>query len=272
MALYAISELTDREQVRSYLATDINYAAYAIGDLEPPYSDHARWFAASRTGEIDALALVYSALDPQVLFLMGDILAISALLLQGIGADSVFFTARPDSEEVLRTFYKIDHLYSMFRMRVNKGIFKPLENAGAPGNETQPIGATQLTDVETLIRAAALADDRDMGDIAFSADMLNDGYYRGIYRDGRLAAIAGTHMTASQAYMAAVGNVVTHPDYRRHGLGSLVSHAVTAALVNDGFELIVLNVRQNNQGALKIYRKLGYKQVCPYIEGVAVRR
>ncbi len=271
MGFYAISELTDRGQVRVFLSNDVNYAAYALGDLEPPYSDHARWYAASQTGNVDGLALIYSALDPQALFLMGDISALSALLLHAIGPDEVFFTARPELEAILRSLYTVEQLSPMFRMRVNKGIFKPLQISDSPDNAVVPIGLDQLGAVQTLIAEAASVDGRDIRDIAFAPDMLKDGFYRGVYRAGRLVAVAGTHLTAPQSRMAAVGNIVVHPDFRRQGQGSRVSHAVTAALIEANYDLIVLNVRQNNQGALKIYRKLGYKQVCPFIEGLAVR-
>lgn len=272
MTLYAISELVDKEQIRFYLSTDINYAAYAIGDLEPPYYDHTRWYSASRTGSIEALGLVYSALQPEVLFLMGEVPALSALLLYGIGSDTVFFTAKPETEGTLRSFYDIEHISYMLRMRVNRGIFKSVENADAPGSAILPIGINQIGEVESLIRDAAEVDGRDIRDVAFAPEMVIDGYYRGMYRTGRLVALAGTHLTAPQSHIAAVGNVVVHPEFRRQGLGGLVSNAVTAALITDNFDLIVLNVRQNNQGALKIYRKLGYKQVGAFIEGVAHRR
>jgi ribosomal protein S18 acetylase RimI-like enzyme len=270
--LYAISELTNIDQIRSYLLTDANYAAYTLGDLEPPYSEHTTWYAASRTGEIEGLALVYEGLIPPVLFLMGDIAALSAMLLYGVGPDEVFYTAKPDALEMLKSFYALDEPHLMFRMRITRGIFKPLENQATPPTPIVALGQEHMPDIVGLQEAASLADGRDMRDVAFSPDMIHDGYYRGIYQDEQLVAIAGTHLIARQAKVAAVGNVVVHPERRQKGLGSLVSQAVTQALIDDEFELIVLNVRQNNQPAVKIYRKLGYRQVGAFVEGAARRR
>ncbi|MBN1429770.1 MAG: GNAT family N-acetyltransferase [Anaerolineae bacterium] len=270
--LYAISELTDIDRIREYLKSDIHYAAYSLGDLEPPYSEHATWYAASRTGEIEGLALVYRGLKPPILFLMGDVSALSAMLLYGIGPDEIFFNIKPDVRKMLESFYKIEEAHTMTRMRITGGIFKPIENTADPPTPIVTLGKEHVADIINLQEEASRADGRDTRDVAFSPEMIEDGYYRGIYQDDRLVAAAGTHIVARQAGMAAVGNVVVHPEHRQKGLGSLVSQAVTQALIDDKLELIVLNVRQNNQPAVKIYRKLGYRQVSTFIEGAAGRR
>ncbi|MBN1310804.1 MAG: GNAT family N-acetyltransferase [Anaerolineae bacterium] len=270
--LYAISQLTDTDQIREYLKTDVHYAAYTLGDLEPPYSEHATWYAASRTGEIEGLALLYEGLTPPVLFLMGDVPALSALLLYGIGPNEVFYNIRPEAQEMLESFYILEETNPMFRMRITSGIFKPLENPIDPPTPIITLGKEHIQDIIKLQEEAAKADGRDAHDIAFSPDMIKDGYYRGIYQDDRLIAAAGTHIVAPQVGMAAVGNIVVHPDSRQQGLGSLVSQAVTQALLDAKLDLIILNVRQSNQPAVKIYRKLGYRQTTRFIEGAARRR
>src|SRR5262245_4833964 len=127
MTIYSISEINDSDEVEKFLKLDINYAAYAIGDLEPPYSDSAKWYGASDGGALQGLALIYTALHPHVLYLQGQESAISALLLNGIGADQVFFTIQPEIANLLENFYVLESTFHKFRMRVNGGIFKPLE-------------------------------------------------------------------------------------------------------------------------------------------------
>jgi GNAT superfamily N-acetyltransferase len=271
MTVFSISELSDTGTIQQFLNSDINYAAYAIGDLEPPYSDSANWFGASLDGELQGLALVYTALHPQVLFLQGQESALSALLLHGVGPDQVFFTIQPEIENLLDNFYVLEKTFQMFRMRVNSGIFKPLEKSTGMPDPTA-IDLDGAESIERLLEIAADADGRDMRDVAFSRDMLNEGHYFGIFDGADLVAVAGTHITAPHAGMAAVGNVVVHPEFRRRGYGVAVSNSVTESLIGAGFELIVLNVRQNNTAAIRTYKKLGYKQMCPFIEGVASRR
>jgi GNAT superfamily N-acetyltransferase len=271
MGLYAISQLIDEEQIRTYLMTNSAYAAYALGDLEPPYSQRAIWIGASQTGAIEGLALIYNGLDPTVLFLMGETRAISALLMHGVGPDRVFFSIQPAMEEVLSTFYSIEHSQPMYRMLVTPETFAPFKPVQSMPLPT-PLDGNHLADMTTLIAEAATNDKRDTRDIAFSPEMVQTGYYRGIYQRGRLIALAGVHLVARRANIAAVGNVVVHPKERQQGLGSLVSHAVTQALLDEGFDPVVLNVRQDNEPAIKIYRKLGYKVGCNFVEGAASRR
>lgn len=272
MAIYAISQITDLQQVRDYLYSDPNYAAYAIGDLDPRMVGHTTWLAASRTGEIEGLALIYSGLELTALFLMGDVPALSALLMHGVGPERVFIAAKPELAPVLHDFYWIDQLDAMHRMRIKSGTSIPLE--GADRHPTPPVrlGKKDAQDVRQLHRLAAKADSRPWEDIAFTEEMLEDGYFTGIHEDGNLIAVAGTHLVSRQESMAALGNVVVHPEERRRGLGSLVSYATTKALLDDDYRLIVLNVRQDNKAALKIYRKLGYRPVGEFVEGAGQRK
>lgn len=271
MAYYAISELDDKALIHNYLASDPAYAAYALADLQPPEAEHSRWFAASRTGEIEGLGLVYSALHETILFLMGDTSALSALLMHGIGPSHVFFSAPSALIDVLPDFYRVDETLGLFRMRVTRGIFNPYIHPEDMPGEIVALRPANFEEMQILIAETSEADSRDIRDVAFDMDMLSDGYYCGLRIDGKLVAMAGTHIASKAASVAAMGNVSVHPDYRRHGYGGLVSQVVTEALLNDEFELVVLSVRQNNQAANKIYRRLGYKPMCTLIEGIAER-
>ena len=267
MPLYAISQVTDLEQIRAFLNTDRDYAAYALGDLEPPYDDHATWVAASRTGEIEGLALLYTSLDPVVLFLMGDRSAISALLMHGVGPREVFYTAKPDMESLLNTFYVLTQCVPMYRMRVTKRTFRVLEMNVRPQTSLLSTSHAQL--IQDFIHESVIVDGRS---VAFLPDMVDDGYYHGVFQNEKLIAVAGTHLVAHQSGLAAVGNVLVHPDHRGKGLGTLVSEAVTGALLNDGFDTVVLNVSQDNAAAIHIYHRLGFEIAGEFIEGAAVRR
>jgi predicted GNAT family acetyltransferase len=83
--------------------------------------------------------------------------------------------------------------------------------------------------------------------------------------------VAGTHLVAPAWGVAAVGNVYVHPHWRGRGYGALVSSAVTAELLQRGL-LVVLNVDQDNPAAIHLYRQLGYRADCPFVEGIGVIR
>lgn len=269
MSLYAISEIRSPPQVDQYLRQDIDYAAYALADLEPPYSAHARWFGASRTGAIEALALVYDAIEPTALFLMGPLAAVGALLLHGVGPDVVTLLAPVECRDLLTDFYQIEHRADMDRMRVAPSDFQPYELPVAL--PIQPLNPTHAQEMLNLILQAARHDARDLRDIAFQPEMVETGTYFGIFHNNALIAMAGTHVEAPAASIAAVGNVVVHPARRGHGLGRAVSSAVTRSLLDVGFEHIVLNVRRDNPAAVQTYRKLGYRKVSAFVEAIGHR-
>lgn len=262
------SRITDYAQIRSFLTLDRDYAAYALGDLDPPYVEHTQWFRSERGGSTTGLALCYPVLEPPVLFLMGDSQSLSALLTECEFPNRVYFTAKPEFEALLGDFYTLEAAYQMYRMRVTIDTFVPFTS---DEYQVVSLGIEQVDEVVELLQCAAVADKRAEGDIAFAPEMLHDGYYFGIYEQNRLIACAGTHIVATQSMIAAIGNVVVTPSHRGKRLGALVTSAVTSALLRDSYELVVLNVRQDNAPAVATYHKLGYFITGKFIEGLAER-
>ncbi len=265
-------EHPDGEEVRDFLLTDEDYAAYALGDLDPPYVDQAIWIGARCGGALEALALHYTGLDPHVLFLMGSHSGIQELLQAEVSPTQVYYTAKPDVESVLRRYFRLVDVFYMARMRLDPSKFRP--TAGAALEIAAPVHLTpaQAADIYQLQIETSQLDQREFHEVALAASMVENGYYYGIFVGERLVAVAGTHLVAKHSGIAAVGNVVVHPQQRGQGLGRQVSHAVTKALLEDGFRLIVLNVRQDNLPAIRIYRSLGYEHSGDFIAGLAERR
>ena len=103
------------------------------------------------------------------------------------------------------------------------------------------------------------------------ADSIAKGVYYGIRIAGRLVAAAGTHVISPEARMAAVGNVMTHADFRGRGFAKATTSAVTQELLRSCDD-VVLNVRSDNPPALAAYRALGYREHCRFEERLAHRR
>jgi ribosomal protein S18 acetylase RimI-like enzyme len=57
-----------------------------------------------------------------------------------------------------------------------------------------------------------------------------------------------------------IANVATHPDYRRRGIGQLLTEAAMKRARERGCHAIWLHVRHDNPGAISIYRKLGFSE------------
>jgi ribosomal protein S18 acetylase RimI-like enzyme len=267
---YAVAAVRDEDAIRRYLLTDRAYAAYALGDLEPPYSAAAAWYAAARQGAIEALALVYGGLEPPALFLMGGEAALDALLQCDDLPGRALFNVRPGGESALRAHYEVEHRSAMLRMTVTGDAF----TGRTAGQTVTPARLTRddAGAMARLLAEAARHDGRDPEDIAFTPDMAEKGPYAGIYEGGALIAMAGTHLVAPGAGLAALGNVVVRPSCRGRGLGTVVSRAVTERLLAEGYDPVVLNVHRSNRAAIRIYERLGYRTACTFVEGMATRR
>lgn len=267
---YTVEQLSDKSVIRSFLMRDSSYAAYALGDLEPPHAEHATWLGALRGGGIEGLALVYSAFEPPVLFLMGSRAALGALLATGALPRRALVLAPPRDEPTIRRSYRVERMAHMLRMRVTAQTFRPAPNE-AERPRAQRLKSSHFPAMRALLQEAAAHDARDLDDIAIETGMVADGIYYGVCQNSILVAMAGTHLIAPVAGLAAVGNVVVHPSWRGKGLGKLVSSEVTQALLATGIEQVVLNVQRDNTPAIRLYERLGYTTVSRFIEGVVER-
>jgi ribosomal protein S18 acetylase RimI-like enzyme len=86
-------------------------------------------------------------------------------------------------------------------------------------------------------------------------------YFVGIYKDEVMIA-AGLGV-AERGYVG-IYHIYVGDDHRREGLGRKVMHALHAAAYQDGFRSAYLLVVAENQGAIVLYKGLGYQQVYDY--------
>jgi ribosomal protein S18 acetylase RimI-like enzyme len=103
------------------------------------------------------------------------------------------------------------------------------------------------------------------------ADSIANGVYYGVRIAGRLVAAAGTHVISPEGRIAAVGNVMTHIDFRGRGFAKQTTSAVTQELLRSCDD-VVLNVRADNPPALAAYRALGFRDYCHFEERLVHRR
>ncbi len=255
--MWQVRKLDDPNKILAFLERDRLYAAYAIADLEPELFQHTRWYVAEADGQTRSLAMLFTALDPDVLFLMGDPAGLIIILGSALRPRRVYASIRPEHLPVLRSHYRLSRPERTVRMVLDAGAFRPVN-----GRTTRlsPAYARQL---ERLYRMA-------QGN-AFSAYQVAQGVFYGVTAQERLVATAGTHVLSETYSVAAVGNVFTHPEHRRQGLGTLCTGAVVQELLSRRIQTIVLNVHENNETALNIYKQLGFKEHCRYIEVLAER-
>ncbi len=262
--------LTDRDRIRSFLRTDRFFADYALGDLDPAHFQLAEWLGAEEGGELRAVVMLYHDLNPPIFFATGEVGGIEAILGGTVNLPRLGLSIREEHLPVVERFYRADPV-PMLKMALeleDRNRVSPfmIESAMERRN---PVSVMRL-DVSHMPLLEELYSYG--GGDAFRQRSLQLGVFYGVFDAGQLVSVAGTHIVSDNERIAALGNVMTHPDYRGQGLATLASGAVCEALLKGGIELIGLSVSRSNKAAIRVYEKIGFKRRVPFFEGTATRR
>ncbi|HJN42619.1 MAG: hypothetical protein CL477_20280 [Acidobacteria bacterium] len=253
-------QLTDPHLIRERLEADRAWAAFALADLEPPYSAFASWFCPT---DGPAIALLYRAFATPILLCVGTSRNWDAVLdevdIALRDVQDVYAVVRPETLPLIKNRYASNDERSMVRMVLEPGHHRPVISDGACR-----LGPDDLEAVQRLY----LSEPPDF----FLPSMLTDGLYYGIREGEQLVAVAGTHVLAPALGVGALGNVYTRSEHRRRGHATALAGAVTSEMIRSGVTTIVLNVREDNHSARRVYERLGFNGYCSYFEVSASRR
>lgn len=251
-----VRTIQDRAVLREFLEQDRLFAAYAICDLEEREFSRTRWGAAFNGDQLVAVALEYSGMTPQPLFVMGQSEGIEAILREVIRPRAAYVAARTESMPAVESVYRVDAGPPMVRMWVDRTRFRPYP---AEVQRLLPVEIGELNRLYQLGFASWLP-----------SSAIAEGVYYGIRVNGRLIAAAGTHVISREARLAVVGNVLTHVDFRGRGYAKAVTSAVTGELLRS-CDQVALNVRSDNPPALQAYQRLGYAEHVRFEERLVHR-
>jgi ribosomal protein S18 acetylase RimI-like enzyme len=255
--MWQAHRLTDKSKILAFLESDRWYAAYAIGDLESSFFAQCQWYGAGADGGLQALAMLFTGLEPPVLFVMGEVPGLSVILGSVLRPPQVYVTCCQEHLPAIRAFYNLGTPERMLRMILHPSDFRPV-----PGTATRlsPAYTRELERLYSLGKGNA-----------FSPYQVAQGVFYGIEKKGRLIATAGTHLVSPTYGIAAVGNVFTDPAHRQQGYGTICTSAVVEELLTRRLD-VVLNVSAANAAAVRIYERLGFCTYCHFIELVGTRR
>lgn len=259
-----VVELNDRDLLAGLFRRNAGAHVYELGDLDEFEWRHTRWFGWDSGRRVDDVALLYTQPDVPVL------LAI---------ADSPRSSMRPLLSEILFSLPSV--LYTHASASLFGTLARRYEIVDAA-----PHFKLALHDGDAIAQHAAaveLLTRDDLGEIIsfyesaypdtwFAPRMLETGRYVGIREGGHLACIAGVHVYSPTWSVAALGNVATLPALRGRGLATGACAALCRLLLDDGIETIALNVRADNEAAMRSYSRLGFGPVAEYTEASLVAR
>jgi GNAT superfamily N-acetyltransferase len=239
--------LTGKDDIRAILRRDPAWCVYALGDLSPRMFPKCQWFAPD-------LTLVLHDYGTSILFAHG-IGSICEALAHV--AWPIHLQVQPDALDEVSRHAHVANVKHMIRMVWTGGSTRV-------SDRVTRLRATDVTALERLF-----ADGNAAGESPdfFYASMVTDGVFFGVYKGEDLIAAAGTHLVSREEGAAAIGNVYVRRDRRGRGLG----RAVTAAVIHElaGIETVGLNVRADNDAAIRVYESLGFVRHCEFFEALA---
>ena len=242
--------LTDKNQIRTILWRDPAWCVYALGDLSPRMFPKCQWFTPD-------LTLVLHDYGTSILFAHG-----SGGIREALEHVTwpVHLQVQPDALDEVARHASVTDVKHMIRMAWTGGSTRV-------SDRVTRLGAKDVAAIERLY-----ADGESTGESPgfFHASMVTDGVFFGVYKGEDLIAAAGTHLVSREEGAAAIGNVYVRRDRRGGGLG----RAVTAAVLHElaGIETIGLNVRADNDAAIRVYESLGFERYCDFREALATAR
>ncbi len=255
---FVVRRMHDPARVRELLRPRIEYTAYALGQLEPGLVERARWYQS--VGDTGTGLVLHSRGGlGEATFVMGDPDAVAAILAIHPGPSHTYATCQPQHLASIKRLYRLATQQPMIRMGVMADRFRPAVEV--------PVVALNGLDIRRINSLYST----EGGPSYYIPEHIDSGVYRGIISDGRLVAVAGTHVVSRQEGVAVVGNVFTHRDYRGRGFATAVTSAVTAHLLQY-CEHVVLTVDPGNRPAVAAYERLGYREVCQLVEASAAKK
>ncbi len=255
--------LHDRARLAAFFRRSPALHAYALGDLDDFFWPHTQWYGLEDKGELRQIVLLYTQADPPVVQAIteepGEMRTLLSALLPLLPV-RIFLHLSQGLRPALASRYffhcPATHLKLVLR-----------DWSASANIKTE--GVVRLTIADTG-EVQAFYDHAYPGHW-FQPRMLETKQYFGVRREGGWAAIAGVHVYSPTQRVAALGNVVTHPQWRGQGLATQVCAALCRSL-RETTDTIGLNVQHGNAPALACYKRLGFVPAGVYEELVAVRK
>jgi predicted GNAT family acetyltransferase len=270
-----VVSLRQPDWIRAFLRTERFFADYALGDLDPAHFPFTQWFGAEEQGQLRALVMLYSDLKLPLLFAMGETRGIDLILDRMARPPQIELSIREEMLPIVKKHYQVS-IIPMLKMALVSEDFQQssesrLQLGGerwSNANRLKPRLPERL-DVSHMPLLEELYSHG--GGDAFRQRSLELGVFYGVFDNERLVSVAGTHIVSDNERIAALGNVMTHPDYRGQGLATIATNAVCEELLDRGIEMIGLSVNRSNEAAIRVYEKIGFKRCVPFYEGTAIR-
>ena len=258
-----IRPLTYRMEIAAFLRSDPELHVYSLGDLDDFFWPYTTWYGWEEDEELKDVLLVYWGRETPTVVGISQQPPVMRKLLAEVakGLPGQFYAhLSPGVEEALADSHTIQSHGLHYKMALrDKSLVRNVDCS-----RTVRLGKRDLAELFQFY-----LDSYPMN--WFDARMLETGQYFGLRKDGRLISAAGVHVYSQEYGVAALGNIVTHPEHRHRGYGTQVIARLCQSVLEE-VRYVGLNVKADNDAAIACYRKLGFETLAPYSEFAMTRR
>jgi len=262
MTQHVICDYSDFERLETYLRKHINLHFYTIGDLDDFFRPNTRWFVLEEANHITAAIMIYSGLSPAtVIAISENIDGLSSLFKEILPylPENLYAHLSPGTEQVMDGYQLDSHGFHLKMMLLQTQAINEINT-----RITEPLTQDNMGELIEFYKVSYPGN-------WFDPRMLQTGQYFGIRINRQLVSVAGIHVFSPAYRVAALGNIVTHPDFRKQGFGFLTSARVCQSLLAST-DHIGLHVKADNLPAILCYKKLGFEIVGEYGEFMVTLR
>lgn len=247
----------DKPRLQRHFEKDKVLFSYHLGDLDDFYFPYCQWGVDyHERARIEEVVLVYTGGAIPTVLAFGLSERFEPLLEEMLPLLPPAFLAHFQTEyrSMFMTLYDEKPLGTHLKMNLNN--FKPAEYTD--NSNIVKLDTSHISQLEILYQTA-------YPDNYFNSRMLETGQYYGIILNNQLVAVTGVHVDSDEYRISVLGNICVHPDFRGQNLSyRLISHQLEQ--LNQSRKTICLNVKADNQPALKVYQKLGFEPIHQYEE------
>lgn len=253
----------DKPRLQRHFEKDKVLFSYHLGDLDDFYFPYCQWGVDyHERARIEEVILVYTGGEVPSVLAFGVSKRFQHLLEEMLPLLPPTFYAHFHAEyrELFKSLNNEKPLGTHLKMKLTN--YNPTENAD--NNDIIRLDQSHVEQLFTLYKAA-------YPDNYFNNRMLETNHYYGIIQKNQLIAVTGVHAYSEEYQIAVLGNICVHPDFRGSNLSyRLIAHQLEQLQSTE--KTICLNVKADNQAAIKTYQKLGFEPVHQYEEAFFTRK
>jgi ribosomal protein S18 acetylase RimI-like enzyme len=248
--------LHDKRIIFNYLIKNPELQVYCIGDLDDFFWPKTTWFALQEKDEIRAIALMYLGQEiPTLLSFYKENAEVHLNLIKQLKSflpQKFYVHLSP----LLIDVFGIENIIENYGHNYKMALMKKPEDIN-----DRNIKNLLSKDLPAIIDLYNISYPNNW----FDRKMLETGKYFGYFNGNNLVGISGIHVYSAKYKVAALGNITVHPDFR----GKQIAYKLTSKLCYDlqkSVDFIGLNVKSDNDFAIRCYIKTGFEIVGQYDE------